>query len=71
MKLFMSSLPLFVALSGLAVTVIFGQSPEDEFANPPPLPTKGTFTCTLTFTFFGVTLPWYDSPLVQNAYKLH
>ena len=39
----MSSLQLFVALLGLAVIVVFGQNPELEFANPPPLPEKGTF----------------------------
>ena len=41
----MSSLQLFVALFGLAVIVVFGQTlnPKQDFANPPPLPEKGTF----------------------------
>ena len=38
----MSTLQLFVALSGLAVTVVLSQSDEYAFGNPPPLPTKGT-----------------------------
>ena len=36
-------LQLLVALSGLAVTVVLSQSPEQNFADPPPLPEKGTF----------------------------
>ena len=38
----MSSFQLFVALFGLAVIVVFGQS-ELDFADPPPLPEKGIF----------------------------
>ena len=34
---------LLVALSGLAVIVVLGQTQYD-FANPPPLPEKGTCT---------------------------
>ena len=44
---------LFVALPGLVVTVVFGQNPQESFANPPPLPTEGTLTLTLT-VFWGV-----------------
>ena len=39
----MSPLQLFVALSGLAVTIVFSQSCPTAFANPPPLPETGTF----------------------------
>ena len=38
----MSPLLLFVALSGLALTIVLGQNQLD-FADPPPLPVKGTF----------------------------
>ena len=62
-------LHLLVALSGFAVTVVLGQNPEQDFADPPPLPEKGMFlsvTCMhqqyLAHTFLC------DSPLVQNAY---
>ena len=59
----MSPLLLFLALSELVVTVVFGQFPDNEFANPPPLPIKGTFT------LMHIHILWCDSPLVQNVYK--
>ena len=40
--LIMWLLQLLVALTGLAVTVVLGQSQHD-IADPPPLPEKGTF----------------------------
>ena len=34
---------LLVALSGLGVIIVLGQNPEQTFADPPPLPKKGSF----------------------------
>ena len=42
----MSPLQLLVALSGLAVIVVLGQS-EYDFADPPPLPEKGTIAMSI------------------------
>ena len=40
----MWSLQLLAALSGLAVIVVLGQHSELNFADPPPLPEKGSTT---------------------------
>ena len=61
----MSPLQLIAALSGLALTAVLGQTQLD-FADPPPLPAKGTFLSvnmheqSYTPAFFGVSLPWYQ-----------
>ena len=56
-------LHLLVALSGLAMTVVLGQSLEQNLADPPPLPEKGMFLLlsiymsNLALTLFGVIFP--------------
>ena len=60
----MSPLQLLVALSGLSVTIVTGQYSYYDFADPPPLPAKGTFllasmhkqSCTL---FSCLPISWY------------
>ena len=60
----MSPLQLLVALSGLSVTIVTGQYSYYDFADPPPLPAKGTFLLACmhkqSFTLFScVPISWY------------
>ena len=60
----MSTLQLFVALSGLAVTVVLSQSDQYAFGNPPPLPTTGTFLFASMHEQSYTHILWCDPPLV-------
>ena len=61
----MVPLQLLVALSGLAVTIVLGQNSEEDFANPPPLPEKGTFLFASLHELFCTHILWRDPPLVH------
>ena len=60
----MSPFQLFVALSGLAVTVVLGQN-ELDFGDPPPLPAKGTFLFVNMHEQSYTCILWNDPPLLQ------
>ena len=61
----MSTLQLFVVLSGLAVTVVLGQLLP--FGSPPPLPTTGTFLFASMHEQSYTHILWCDLPLVQKC----
>ena len=63
----MSTLQLFVALSGLAVTVVLSQLDENAFGDPPSLPTKGTVLLASMHEQSYTHILWCDPPLVQNT----
>ena len=60
----MSPLQLFVTLSALALTVVIGQNQLD-FADPPPLPVKGTFLFVNMHEHSYTCILWNDPPLLQ------
>ena len=60
----MPTLQLFVALSGLAVTVVLSQLVA--FGNPPPLPTTGTFLIAGMHEQSYTHVLWCDLPLIQK-----
>ena len=64
----MSPLHLLVALLGVAVTIVLGQDPYN-FANPPPLPEKGTLLFASLHEQSRTHILRGDPPLVQNAYR--
>ena len=66
----MSPLQLFIALSGLAVIVIYGECPESDFANPPPLPTKGTSIPVLSLGRCGPKSPFAGFHSQHYAYAI-
>ena len=59
---------LFIALSGLAVTVVLSQD-QLAFADPPPLPATGSFLFAGMHEQCYTHILWCDPPLVQNTYK--
>ena len=63
----MSPLYLLVALSGVTVSIVLGQD-QNDFANPPPLPEKGTLLFPSLHEQSRTHILWGDPPLVQNAY---
>ena len=61
-------LRLLVALSGLVMTVVLGQFPNQEFTDPPPLPEKGMFLLSSIHEQPCAHILWCNLPLIQNSY---
>ena len=62
----MVPLKLLVALSGFAVIVVLGQNPEQDFAEPPPLPKKGTFLFSSIHEQSFANILCCDLPSIQR-----
>ena len=50
---------LLIAVSGLVASIVFGQSPEEEFGNVPPLPETGMLLVCCEYDTRLLTIPVY------------